>query len=293
MNLGKRLRRLRLARGMTQKELAEPTYTHAYVSTIEAGRRQPSVAAVRHFAKKLGIKEEELVTGRAPDYVPRLELDVQQARRALSNGSVDAAEASFHRIEQEAKRSKLHRIRAKALQGKGLCAIQRNRYEEALNAYEEAEEALSAEPLTVRAEAIAGQAYCLRRMGESNYAIHILESTLETLERDGMTDPIALMRLNAALAIPYLHSGALKKARRVSKEALALADKAPASEQHADMHMQVARVFLAQGRSRDAHESLRRAEDLYKQLDLQTEIGEAHLARGIVFSRQGQLRSAR
>ncbi|MGH2817550.1 MAG: helix-turn-helix domain-containing protein, partial [Actinomycetota bacterium] len=34
MELGPRLRRLRVARGLTQQELAAPHYTHAYVSTI-------------------------------------------------------------------------------------------------------------------------------------------------------------------------------------------------------------------------------------------------------------------
>ena len=34
--LGKTLRKLRVSRGLTQAELAEPKYTHAYISTIEA-----------------------------------------------------------------------------------------------------------------------------------------------------------------------------------------------------------------------------------------------------------------
>ncbi|MDQ3620236.1 MAG: helix-turn-helix domain-containing protein, partial [Actinomycetota bacterium] len=38
MKLGTNLRRLRLQRGLTQRQLAEPAYTDAYVSTIEAGR---------------------------------------------------------------------------------------------------------------------------------------------------------------------------------------------------------------------------------------------------------------
>ena len=53
--IGKRLRRLRLARGLTQRELAEPMYTHAYVSTIEAGRRQPSQRALAHFGASVRV----------------------------------------------------------------------------------------------------------------------------------------------------------------------------------------------------------------------------------------------
>ena len=58
--IGTRLRRLRTARGLTQKELAAPRYTHAYVSSIESGRRRPSLEALEHFASKLGVPVEEL-----------------------------------------------------------------------------------------------------------------------------------------------------------------------------------------------------------------------------------------
>ncbi|HEX6230683.1 MAG TPA: tetratricopeptide repeat protein, partial [Actinomycetota bacterium] len=61
----------------------------------------------------------------------------------------------------------------------------------------------------------------------------------------------------------------------------------------AQMHMNVARLYLAEGRIEDAERSLGRAEDLYRQLDLMAEIGGAHLARGYVLSRQGRLPEAR
>ncbi len=72
--IGSRLRRLRVARGLTQKELAAPAYTHAYVSTIESGRRNPSRGALEHFAAKLGVDVDELETGRPADLSARLEL---------------------------------------------------------------------------------------------------------------------------------------------------------------------------------------------------------------------------
>ena len=45
--IGRRVQRLRRERGLTQRQLAEPAYTPAYVSTLEAGRgdRQRETAA--------------------------------------------------------------------------------------------------------------------------------------------------------------------------------------------------------------------------------------------------------
>ncbi len=62
--LSTRMRKLRTARGMTQRELAEPKYSHAYVSTIEAGRRKPSREALEFFAERLAVDVEELATGK-------------------------------------------------------------------------------------------------------------------------------------------------------------------------------------------------------------------------------------
>ncbi len=82
--IGTRLRRLRLARELTQRELAEPKYTHAYVSTIEAGRRNPSREALEHFAGKLGVDVDELLTGKPADLEARLDARLMQARIDLS-----------------------------------------------------------------------------------------------------------------------------------------------------------------------------------------------------------------
>ena len=100
--VGTRLRRLRVAKGLTQRELAAPKYTHAYISTIEAGRRTPSREALDHFAAKLGADVDELLTGRPPDLVPRLEHRLQEARIAISDGRFDEADAAFKSIVKEA-----------------------------------------------------------------------------------------------------------------------------------------------------------------------------------------------
>src|SRR5256885_1194068 len=48
--VGQRLRRLRRERGLSQRELASPGVSYAYISRIEAGARRPSVKALRRRA---------------------------------------------------------------------------------------------------------------------------------------------------------------------------------------------------------------------------------------------------
>src|ERR671936_2333026 len=62
--IGARLKRLRLERGLSQRQLSSPGVSYAYISRIEAGARTPSVKALRMLAKTLGVSVEYLETGR-------------------------------------------------------------------------------------------------------------------------------------------------------------------------------------------------------------------------------------
>src|SRR5690349_9605492 len=49
-----RLKAARTRAGLTQRELAEPRYTKAYISALENGLIKPSMAALRFLARRLG-----------------------------------------------------------------------------------------------------------------------------------------------------------------------------------------------------------------------------------------------
>lgn len=58
--LGGEIRRLRTARGLTQRELAEPL-TRAYVCSVEHGRAVPSLASLVLFARRLDVPVGDLL----------------------------------------------------------------------------------------------------------------------------------------------------------------------------------------------------------------------------------------
>jgi transcriptional regulator with XRE-family HTH domain len=53
--VGIRIRRVREERGLSQRKLAEPGLSYAYLSRIEVGQRIPSEKALRNLATKLGV----------------------------------------------------------------------------------------------------------------------------------------------------------------------------------------------------------------------------------------------
>lgn len=291
--IGTRLRRLRADRGLTQRELGEPRYTHAYISTIEAGRRRPSREALEHFASKLDVDVDELVTGRSPGLETRLGLRLAEARIQISDGRLDEAETGLRQIARDAKRYALPLLEARAEEVLGLWLQRSGRPDDALERYQRAEELLREEPPTSRVDAVQGKAICFTALGDVRYAIFLLESLLDEIDRAGLRDPDALARVHAGLVYSYLDLGLMAKAAASATELERLAPRIDDPARIAQMHMNVARQYLTAGRVQDATASLQRAEDMYRQLGLLTEMGGAHLARGYVLSRQGSLDEAR
>ena len=291
--IGTRLRAVRRARGLTQKEIAEPRFSSAYVSTIEAGRRRPSSAALSHFASKLGIDPDELATGRPADLEPRLELSIAEARSLLFSGKVQEAESLLASVRSEAARHGAAALEARALESLGRIEERRGHLNDATALYDEAIELLWEEPPTLSTEAIAGKARCVQMNGDVRYAIHLLESHIDRLKRESLQDPLALMRLQSSLVWPYLEVGLNEKASVAANTALELEARVENPEQVASMHMNVARELLRRGRPQQALDSLRKAEGLYDLLDYQTEVARAHINRGIVLRERGDLDAAR
>ena len=292
MSFARRLKQARLSAGMTQAQLAEPMYTHAYVSTLEAGRRQPSPTAAKHFAQKLGMDVDELLTGRPPHLAAAIRLALQEARIALSRGEFDTTEQIARKAVKDAKKYRLLRLQASATELLGLLAERRSQLGEALELYQETEDLLRDEPMTAMAGARAGRIRCLHMDGDPRYAIYLGESLLEQMRQKRLDDPAARVRIQAPLVLAYFETGMRRQASAAAEELLRLAPKVTDPFNLAVMHMNVSRVLMQDGDVADADESLRRAEDHFRSLDLQTELGRAHLARGRMFLENDRLDEA-
>jgi tetratricopeptide (TPR) repeat protein len=291
--IGPRLRQLRTGKKLTQRELASPRYTHAYVSSIESGHRTPSHEALEHFAAKLGVSIEELETGRPADLVARLDLRLAEARMSLSDGDFEAARQGFRAVIRDAKRHRLTTIHARAEEGLALGLEREGSPEEAIEHYQQAEMLLIDEPVTALVDAVAGKARCFFSLGDVRYAIYLLEAHLDALVREDLRDPDALAHLHGDLIYLYVEAGLYRKAVGSVDELELLAPRLKDPQRVAHMNMNVARAYLMQGEIERAQRSLQRAEDAYRELGYRNEAGAAHLARGYVLSREGMLPDAR
>ncbi|MGW6261743.1 helix-turn-helix domain-containing protein [Streptomyces sp. NPDC055085] len=290
--IGRRVQQLRTKRGLTQRQLAEPAYTPAYISTLEAGRVRASEPALRHIAERLGIAYEELATGRPAHLATDLRLRLTDAQRTLATGEAEVAAEAYIALLAEAVAHGLAAEEAAALLGLGECALDTGDLETARRRFEESEQRLGDAPLPQRVPAVRGRATSHYLAGELRYACYLFESTLDELNRTGLHDPDALLLLYTGVIAPYMDMGAHARAAQAAEFALALAPQVGDPALVARMHRSVARTMIAEGRIAEADVSLGKAAELYRQLQIRTELANCHWMRGYLYAQNGELERA-
>ena len=284
---GERLRKLRLEKGLSQRELAEPKCTHAYVSTIEAGRRNPSPDVLAHLASKLGIDVEELTSGRPPGLTQELRTALQDARIAASDGRPDEALEALGAVASRARRYGITRLQAQAAEIEGLILERLGKPEEGLESYEEAERLLAAEAPSDRANAVAGKARCLQALGEVSHAIFVLDALEREIAHEPHPDASALEQVHGSLLDACIDAGLLRKADEHAQALRVIAHRVRDPIREGQMYLHLAHLDVIEGRPDDAEQALNASADAYARSGLRTETGYARLALGFVRSRRG------
>jgi transcriptional regulator with XRE-family HTH domain len=275
--VGQRVHALRTAKGLTQRQLAEPRYTAAYVSSVEAGRRTPSTDALAHFAERLGVSRQQLATGRSALLgVHLLQTLAETDLRAPSDPV--GARAAFLELTAEPE------VAPDAHAGLGRLALAAGDVTAAAEHFAAAERAGAGLLPHRRAAAVVGWAECVRRQGDPRYAAYLLTRCADELRAAGLPDPVALLALHAHLAVCLAQADEWAQAARAAEAALVLAG--PAGH-GAEGHLTVGRTLLELGDSRAAETALRQAIEAQRRAELTVELAWCRRARGRRLLEQG------
>jgi transcriptional regulator with XRE-family HTH domain len=276
--IGARLKRLRLQRGLSQRDLSSPGVSYAYISRIEAGARTPSVKALRKLSQKLGVSVEYLETGRDIRDVDDRELRLADAELELrlAENTVEA-ERKLSALLEEASAAGDAVSATRARLALGLVAAHRGNH---LDAVERLEPVLEHESVSPDSRpdvyATLGQSYA--SLGAPDRAVRLFEGCLDEL---GDKPEHAPSRIWFATLLSYAltDSGDYEGAREVIRSALAVneIDTDPYSRMR--LYWSRARLAGIEGRSAEALESMREAIALLKATD-----DSLHLARAYLMS---------
>jgi transcriptional regulator with XRE-family HTH domain len=272
--IGRRLRRLRLEQGFSQRELSAPGITYAYISRIEAGTRQPSVKAVRMLARKLGVSPEYLETGSelAAAEVRELRLAEQELRLRLED-EADLAETAAILAQAEADADLAALVRARILLG--FSASARGDH---LATIEHLSPVMGSELVTAssRPDVYATLGHAYSAVGLADQAVALFEGALEELARADPANHAAEVRYATYLSYALTDLGDLERARAVLAHL--------SGSEHEDRYTRIrrywslGRVALEEAKPIAALDDFRRAVALLEATEDALHLARAHLA---------------
>lgn len=260
-DLGRRIREARLARNMTQSELADGIFSMSYISAVERGQIRPSLGALERLAQALQVPADELlrnqggeapaprVRAEAPSWMTSEEADYRLHEAlllALSGTPQQARDALTHL----ANRRLSSRQRARLQWQVAMVDRMEGHSDDARRAAEEGLEAASRLPdaaLRVRLRIQLGQA--MEELGNPQAAMDQFRNALgelEAIRSEGRTiDPALQFEVLLALAgveMTLKRTDAaidhLEQATRLAEDALRPAHLAQAYRALSETHFQ-------------------------------------------------------
>lgn len=281
--IGQRLKRLRLERGLSQRELAAPGVSYAYISRIEAGTRQPSVKALRKLAAKLGVSADFLETGCELDESESRELRLADMELAVRLGDGQAVEGDLGTLLGEAEAAAdgptTFRIRV------SLAAIHESR-EDIHGAIALLESALDGEPFlpATRVDVYAqlGRAYA--SVGEARRAVELFETCMD----GAADDPSARARYATLLSYALTDMGEVGRAEEVVRSALEQMEGTEDPYMRVRLYWSLARLATTEGRDVVALANIRKAIALLEATEDTLNLARAHVLASSICLERGR-----
>lgn len=292
--VGARLKRLRLQRGFSQRDLSSPGVSYAYISRIEAGARTPSVKALRKLSQKLGVSVEYLETGRDMRDIDDRELRLADAELELRlTEDVTAAEGKLRGVLDESLAAGDTISSTRARIALGLVSAQRGNHLESVERLEAAlaDETAPAPHLRPDLYTTLGQSYAA--LGAPDRAVRVFEDCLARVREAVPDDKTVEIRYATFLSYALTDAGQYERAAEVVREALASADEQTDPYTRVRLYWSLARLNVVEGRSTDALEYIRNAIALLKATDDTLTLARAYLLSAGVELRQASIEDAR
>lgn len=290
--IGQRLRRLRLERGLSQRQLSAPGVSYAYISRIEAGDRQPSVKALRKLAAKLQVSPEYLETGSDLGAGQRREMELIDAelQLRLADGDTTQQQAlhdTLIRLSDEAREAGDRSAGARALAALGFLAAEQGDHGQAAAHLEDALATEPATPLT-RPDVYAtlGRAYAAQ--GRQEEAVRLWRECVDRVAEEAPDDLALRTRFATYVSYALADLGRYGEAQEVLSDVLERASGLADPYTQIRLYWSLARLLAMEGKPAAALGYSQRAIGLLEATEDSLQLARAHLLAGGILNLEGK-----
>lgn len=264
--VGQRLRDARDRAGLSQRQLAFPGCTAAYISRLEAGARVPSLQMVNELAARLDVSGQWLATGvEAVDVAPT---DLIDAEVALRLGEIDDAEALYRAHLEHGDPN-----RAAALAGLGQIAFKRERIDEAIMCLEEALRARHQRALSDPG-AVDTLGRCYAAAGSLEAAIALFQKAVE--EAQEAEAPVEDLRFSVLLANALIDAADFGAAQELLARVIRIAEQVGDPVASARLYWSQSRLHSMRHEAQLAGRYARRALEILERTENDAYVGMAY-----------------
>jgi tetratricopeptide (TPR) repeat protein len=274
--LGQRVRQARVARGLTQSELADSRFSKQYVSQIERDQLRPTEATLRWIADRLGVDTQFLATGVDGRELERVESVIARGEAALEAHDYAEAITLLAGVTESVPAEAAPALDLRALLAESWARMYIGEMRAALPLLTRAREL--AEDLVFsdvdRAEVLFRLGCCRYRLASVSTALALFTEALELAERSGIPCDRLRSRIFGWRSRCYRRQRDWEAAREDVERALELAEALDDRRATADAYFLGALVSERRGQWVAARSYAERAKVLYEEIDDRANTGK-------------------
>jgi tetratricopeptide (TPR) repeat protein len=274
--LGQRVRQARVARGLTQSELADSRFSKQYVSQIERDQLRPTDATLRWLADRLEVDPQFLATGVDGRELERIESAVARAEAALESHDYAETITLLAGVTESVLTEAAPDLELRALLAESWARMYIGEMREALPLLTRARE-LVEDPVfsdVDRAEVLFRLGCCRYRLASVATALALFNEALDLAERSGIPCDRLRSRIFGWRSRCYRRQRDWEAAREDVERALELAEALDDRRATADAYFLGALVSERRGQWVAARSYAERAKVLYEEIDDRANTGK-------------------
>jgi tetratricopeptide (TPR) repeat protein len=186
--LGDRVRQLRIAKGLTQTELAGDRFSKEYVSQIERGKTRPTDETTEWLAARLGVDKTFLESGVSSSERERVESVIARAEAALESNQHQDAVDELAQLGTAVEAAAVPALQFRALLAESWGRMNVGEVREAIARLEVARQLADGPGFSDvdRAEVLYRLGVCRYKISSIASAVALLGEALDLVQRSGL-----------------------------------------------------------------------------------------------------------